>query len=177
MGAGKSTVGRELAERLGYTFLDSDTEIEQRTGVSIPWIFDIEGEAGFRRRETAMLDELTRHDEIVLATGGGAVTVAANRDLLGARGLVVYLHTPVKVQLRRTRNDTNRPLLQGSNPQAKLEALMAEREPLYRELADVVVESTSGRARSVAQRIEQALAEHSALPAPPPDPHRRSTDP
>jgi len=157
MGAGKSTVGRELASLLGLEYVDSDAVIEARTGVSIPWIFDLEGEAGFRTREAAVIDELTRRDGVVLATGGGAVTTPANRDLLGARGVVVYLYTPVSVQLQRTRHDTNRPLLQSDDPEARLQALLAERDPLYREVADVVVETTGGRARSVARRIIEAL--------------------
>ncbi len=157
MGAGKSTVGRELAALLGLTFIDSDTEIEQRTGVSIPWIFDLEGEPGFRARESGVLDELTGRDGVVLATGGGAVTVAANRDLLGARGVVVYLYTPVSVQLQRTRGDADRPLLQGSDPEARLQALMEARDPLYREVADAVIEASGGRARNVARRIAETL--------------------
>lgn len=157
MGAGKSTVGRELAALLGLSFIDSDHEIERRTGVSIPWIFDLEGEVGFRAREAGVIEELSARDGVVLATGGGAVTTAANRDLLGARGVVVYLHTPVAVQLQRTRHDPHRPLLQDGDPQGRLQALMTERDPLYREVADVVVESAGGRARTVARRIVAAL--------------------
>ncbi len=158
MGSGKSSVGRELARRLGLTFIDADSELEERTGVSIPWIFDVEGEEGFRRREAALIDELTDRDGIVMATGGGAVETAANRDVLGARGVVVYLHAPVAVQVERTRGDRNRPLLQTEDPEGRLEALMARREPLYREVADVVVETTGGTARSVAERVVRALS-------------------
>ncbi|MFP4129413.1 MAG: shikimate kinase AroK [Halorhodospira sp.] len=157
MGAGKSTVGRELADLLGLAFVDSDAEVERRTGVGIPWIFDLEGEQGFRARESAVLDELTARDGVVLATGGGAVTVAANRDLLGARGVVAYLYTPVSVQLQRTRGDADRPLLQDSDPEARLQALMEARDPLYRAVADTVVEAAGGRARRVAQRIAEML--------------------
>ncbi len=161
MGAGKSTVGRELARLLGTAFADSDTEIERRTGVSIPWIFDLEGEEGFRRRETEVLDALTARDGLVLATGGGVVTSSVNRDLLGARGVVVYLYTPVPVQWRRTCHDTNRPLLQAEDPEARLASLMAERDPLYRAVADLVMASDSGTARNVAQSIIEAVQEGS----------------
>ncbi|MBK1727561.1 shikimate kinase AroK [Halorhodospira neutriphila] len=157
MGAGKSTVGRELAALLGLEFVDADTEIERRTGASIPWIFDLEGESGFRAREAALIDELSQRDGLVLATGGGAITTPANRDALGARGVVVYLHAPVEVQLQRTRHDTSRPLLQGDDPRGRLEGLMGEREPLYREVADIVVEAGQGRARALAKRIVRAL--------------------
>ncbi len=157
MGAGKSTVGRELAALLGLEFVDADTEIERRTGASIPWIFDLEGEPGFRSREAALIDELSRRDALVLATGGGAITTPANRDALGARGVVVYLHAPVELQLQRTGHDTNRPLLQGDDPRGRLEQLMAEREPLYREVADITVEAGQGRARALAKRIVRAL--------------------
>ncbi len=158
MGSGKSSVGRELARRLGLTFIDADAELEARTGVSIPWIFDVEGEEGFRRREAALVDELTDRDDVVLATGGGVVETAANCDVLGARGVVVYLHAPVAVQLERTRGDRNRPLLQTEDPEGRLSALMERREPLYREVADVVVETTGGTARSVAERVVRALS-------------------
>ncbi|KZX85376.1 shikimate kinase, partial [Alcanivorax sp. HI0011] len=123
MGAGKSTLGRHLSQILDYPFFDSDRVIEEKTGADIPWIFDMEGEAGFRRREQEAIDELTRQDGIVLATGGGVVVTPANRDMLHERGCVVYLWTPVDVQLARTRNDKNRPLLQTADPRARLEAL------------------------------------------------------
>lgn len=165
MGAGKSSVGRELARRLGRTFVDADTELERRTGVTIPWIFDVEGEEGFRRREAALLEELTQSDDVVLATGGGAVTTPANRQVLGARGVVVYLNAPVSVQAQRTHGDRNRPMLHGEDPTARLEALMAERDPLYREVADCVVETTGGTARSMAERIIEALTTDTEAPS------------
>ena len=164
MGAGKTTIGRELASQLGFRFIDSDTEIENRTGVSIPWIFDIEGEQGFRAREADIIEQLTQQDGVVLATGGGAVTTPANRDVLSARGIVIYLYTPVNVQLERTHHDTNRPLLQNSNPRQRLEELMEQRDPLYRLIAYIVVESSIGRARSIAKRVEQAIEKNNSLP-------------
>lgn len=165
MGAGKTTIGRELAAQLGLDFIDSDSEIETRTGVSITWIFDIEGEQGFRDREAAIIEQLSNQDGIVLATGGGAVTTPANRAALSSRGVVVYLYTPVDVQLQRTHHDTNRPLLQHEDPRARLEDLMAQRDHLYRQIADIIVASSNGRARSVARRIEQALEKNGDLTA------------
>ncbi|MDR0528727.1 MAG: shikimate kinase [Zoogloeaceae bacterium] len=135
MGVGKTTIGRQIARRLERPFLDSDHEIEARTGVSIPTIFEIEGEAGFRRRETQMLRELTARSEIVLATGGGAVLSAENRALLRESGWIVYLEAPPDLLWERTRHDRNRPLLQVEQPQERLKTLYAERDPLYRELA------------------------------------------
>jgi len=133
MGAGKTTIGRQLSELLRQEFIDSDHEIEARTGANIPWIFDVEGEEGFRQREEAVIDLLTRRQGIVLATGGGAVMREANRRHLHERGVVVYLLTPVSVQLERTARDRNRPLLQTPDPGARLAELMALRDPLYRE--------------------------------------------
>jgi shikimate kinase len=157
MGAGKTTIGRHLAEMLSWHFLDSDHEIEVRTGATIPWIFDVEGEAGFRRREAAMITELTSLKYVVLATGGGAVLNDANRRHLHQRGTVVYLETPVSMQLERTAHDKNRPLLQTLNPQQKLTELLNVRDPLYREVAHLIVPTTSGCARDLAQSIIQAL--------------------
>ena len=141
MGAGKSTIGRQLSKQLKMAFHDSDHEIEQRTGVDIPLIFELEGEAGFRRRETAVIDELTRLPDIILATGGGAILDPVNRQNLGSRGRVIYLHASVDQQLKRTGKDRNRPLLQTADPRATLEELMAVRDPLYREIADLVVDT------------------------------------
>ena len=153
MGAGKTTVGRHLAELLGREFLDSDHEIERRTGASIPWIFEKEGEPGFRSRETMVINELTKQHSLVLATGGGAVTQAPNREFLNKRGIVIYLYTPVEIQLQRTYRDKNRPLLQVENPEQKLKDLLAIRDPLYREVAHYIIETNQGAARDLAQRI------------------------
>lgn len=157
MGAGKSTIGRRLARTLGLDFLDSDQEIQQRTGVDIPLIFELEGESGFRHREAAILDELTQRDDLVLATGGGAVLAETNRHHLRERGLVIYLETPVEEQLRRTRHDRNRPLLQTEDPRARLEALMREREPLYRETAHITVTTAGGSVPAVVKDILDSL--------------------
>ena len=155
MGAGKSTIGRQLSIRLNMDFHDSDHEIEARTGVDIPLIFELEGEAGFRKRERIVIDELTRLPGIVLATGGGAVLDPANRRHLSSRGRVIYLHASVNQQLRRTRRDRNRPLLQTGDPRARLEELMAVRDPLYREIADTVIETDGRRVREVVRQIIQ----------------------
>jgi shikimate kinase len=158
MGAGKSTIGRQLAKQLGLPFHDSDHEIESRTGVDIPLIFELEGEAGFRKREVTVIDELTRLPNIVLATGGGAVLDPANREHLKTRGRVIYLHTSVNHQLKRTRKDRNRPLLQTGNPRKKLEELMAVRDPLYREIAGIIIDTDGMRVRDVVKIIMQKLA-------------------
>jgi shikimate kinase len=153
MGAGKTTVGRHLADLLGRAFIDSDHEIERRTGATIPWIFEKEGEPGFRLREEAVLAELTAMDNIVLATGGGAVTQKQSRVYLRNRGTVIYLYTPVAMQVARTSRDRNRPLLQTGNPEAKLKELLAIRDPLYRSIAHHVVMTLDGSARELAQKI------------------------
>lgn len=157
MGAGKTTVGRELARRLGMRFMDCDHEIEARTGVKIPMIFEIEGEEGFRRRESQTLEELTRETGVVLATGGGAVLRPANRDLLRTRGVVVYLDVPPHTLWERTRNDRSRPLLQCDNPRGRIEALYRERAPLYREIAHIVVEGGRGNPGAMTRAIEREL--------------------
>jgi len=157
MGAGKSTIGRQLSKRLNKEFHDSDHEIEARTGVDIPLIFELEGEAGFRRREQAILAALTRIPGIILATGGGAILDAENRRHLSSRGRVIYLHASVNQQLKRTRRDRNRPLLQTADPRAKLEELMAVRDPLYREIADVIIETDGKRVRDVVRQIIEQL--------------------
>nr|WP_267899601.1 shikimate kinase AroK [Alcanivorax profundi] len=157
MGAGKSTLGRHLSQILERPFYDSDRVIEEKTGADIPWIFDVEGESGFRRREHEAIDELTSMPGIVLATGGGVVTTPENLALMHDRGCVVYLWTPVEVQLARTRNDRNRPLLQTADPQAKLEALFAERDPLYRKVAHHVVSTASGNLKKVADDVLACL--------------------
>jgi len=157
MGAGKTTIGRYLADILHWQFLDSDHEIAQRTGASIPWIFDVEGEEGFRRREEAMIAELTNLRHVVLATGGGAILKPTNRQYLHQRGLVIYLDTPVSMQLERTAMDKNRPLLQAPNPEQRLTELLKIRDPLYREVAHLIIPTTSGCARDLAQKIVQSL--------------------
>jgi|SRR5690554_1837957 len=140
MGSGKSTIGRQLAKRLHRQFYDSDREIEKRTGVSISWIFEMEGESGFREREQKAIEELTALDGIVLATGGGAVLTEANRQYL-KRGKVVYLAASVEQLYRRTSRDTSRPLLQVGNRRQQIKQLMAQRDPLYREVADIVLQT------------------------------------
>ncbi|MEJ2513858.1 MAG: shikimate kinase [Gammaproteobacteria bacterium] len=158
MGSGKSAVGRRLARLLGRPFLDTDAEIEARTGVDIPFIFDKEGEAGFRARERAVIAELARPG-IVLATGGGAVVSAETREVLVARGRVVYLETSIAQQLERTRMSKNRPLLDTPDPGARLEELMALRERLYREVASLVVNTDGRRVASVARELRDRLVE------------------
>ncbi|MFT7234904.1 MAG: shikimate kinase [Methylophagaceae bacterium] len=137
MGAGKSTVGKQLAKALGRDFYDTDKEIERRTGVSISWIFEMEGEAGFRLREQKVVDELSSLKNIVLATGGGVVLSEDNRRALRSRGYVVYLSASTDQLLRRTKKDKNRPLLQTENPKETVMKLMVERAPLYQDVADI----------------------------------------
>ncbi len=153
MGAGKSTIGRLLAAELRLPFIDSDREIEERCGADIPWIFDMEGEQGFRDRESAMLEELAKSRGQVLATGGGAIERPENRRLLVSHGFVIYLHTSVDRQYDRTARDRKRPLLQTDDPRGKLEQLMAHRDPLYRETADLVVSTDGRNARSLAHDL------------------------
>jgi shikimate kinase len=157
MGAGKTTIGRQLAQLLHKTFVDADQEIEKRTGVSIPTIFDIEGEAGFRAREASTIDDLSRGHDLVLATGGGAVLRQDNREALKARGTVVYLQADLDTLFERTRRDRNRPLLQTENPRGKIEEILRQREPLYLELADIVVETGQRAPASVARDIVTRL--------------------
>lgn len=157
MGAGKTSVGRVLARRLGKQFYDSDHEIERRTGVGIPVIFDIEGEAGFRAREHTVLSELTELKNIVLASGGGAVVDAENRRMLRERGTVVYLRGAVRELLNRTRHGKNRPLLQTEDPRARLKTLFEQRDPLYREVAHIVMETGSPSLSSLVNRLEAKL--------------------
>jgi shikimate kinase len=157
MGAGKTTVGRHLAKKLDRRFVDADHEIEARTGVRIPTIFEIEGEAGFRRREAEAIEALTRENGLILATGGGAVLDPANRRRLKEAGLVVYLRVLPLVLYERTRRDRNRPLLQVADPLTRLEELFAQRDPLYREVADVVIDTASGGIGSLVRRLEQEI--------------------
>ncbi|HEY1042651.1 MAG TPA: bifunctional shikimate kinase/3-dehydroquinate synthase AroKB [Telluria sp.] len=171
MGAGKTTIGRQLARKLNKRFIDSDHEIEARTGASIPWIFEIEGEANFRRREADVIRDLTAQDGIVLATGGGAILDPGTRALLRERGTVVYLRSSINSILTRTAHDKNRPLLQTADPRRRLEELSAQREPLYRELAHVVVDTGRPNVQSMVQTILTQLAahekSHTAKPASP----------
>jgi 3-dehydroquinate synthase len=158
MGAGKTTIGRMLARRLGMRFADSDHEIEARTGASVPWIFEIEGEPSFRKREAEMIRELTAGSGLVLATGGGAVLNPDSRRLLAERGTVIYLRASVNSILARTAHDKNRPLLQTADPRRKLEDLTAQREPLYREIADIVIDTGRPNVQSMVQTILDQLA-------------------
>lgn len=157
MGAGKTTIGKLLANFMGKSFVDSDHEIQQRTGVKIPLIFEIEGESGFRRRETEVLQELVQAENIVLATGGGAVLSADNRALLRQHGIVVYLSASVDELQRRTRSDRNRPLLQTKDLHARLTELHAQRDALYRETAHIVIDSGKQGVRSLVQRLARKL--------------------
>lgn len=158
MGAGKSTVGRRLAQRLKRRFWDVDRALEERTGVDIARIFDVEGEVGFRAREQAMLEELTQHRGVVLASGGGAIIRERNRACLRERGIVVYLRTSVDTQLLRTRHGS-RPLLQTEDPRLRLQQLMRERAPLYEKVADIVVEADHGSTAAITDAIITRLGE------------------
>ena len=158
MGSGKSAVGRRLAKDLGCDFFDSDTEIESRTGVDIAYIFEKEGEAGFRRRECDAMLELVEQSDIVLATGGGAILSPDNRKALKSHGAVVYLHATVEQQVKRTRRAKNRPLLEGGDRPTILRDLMAIRDPLYRSIADMVVETDGRTVASVASEIRERLS-------------------
>ncbi|MEN9465537.1 MAG: shikimate kinase [Pseudomonadota bacterium] len=157
MGAGKSTLGRLLAAELKLDFYDSDKVIEERSGANIPWIFDMEGEAGFREREEQAIDELTQMPNIVLATGGGVVMREANRQHLSSRGTVVYLRTSVGQQLARTAKDKNRPLLQTANPEQVLRELFAKRDPLYLEVADIVIDTDQHSPKWMVQELKRLI--------------------
>ncbi len=157
MGAGKSTIGRQLAEALSFHFEDSDHEIQRRTGVDIPTIFEYEGEEGFRKREEQVIADLTEQDGIVLATGGGAVLREANRQRLTARGVVIYLHCSPEQQFARTNRDRNRPLIQTADPLQSLRDIMEIREPLYRQVADLVVSTEKRGTVAVVKEIRRRL--------------------
>lgn len=157
MGAGKTTVGKLLAKQFGKTFIDSDHEIEARTGVNIPVIFEIEGEAGFRKREEGVISDLVSRPNIILGTGGGAILSARNRELLRLNGTVVYLRGTPEQLYERTRQDRNRPLLQTADPLAKLRELYAQRDPLYREVADLVVDTGRQNVASFARQLKDKI--------------------
>lgn len=157
MGAGKTTIGRQIAKALGRTFYDSDNEIEKRTGVTIPLIFELEKEQGFRIRESAMIKELLSKDNIVLATGGGAILSEKNRRIMSDHGYVVYLCAPLEQLVRRTARDKNRPLLQTKNPKKTIEDLLTIRDPLYRDVADHVLETDKFTVRQVVSRLQKII--------------------
>ena len=157
MGSGKTTIGRHLAKQVHKQFVDSDQEIEKRTGAAISLIFEIEGEAGFRERESKIIEELTQRNNIVLATGGGAILGEDNRRALRRSGTVVYLHTPIETQLKRTTNSKHRPLLLTDDPAEILRSLMAVREPLYRQEADIIVHSNNRSPHSVVRELVRKL--------------------
>lgn len=157
MGAGKSTIGRQLAQMLNMDFLDSDAVIEERAGADIEWIFDIEGEAGFRKREEKILNELTQAQGLVLSTGGGSVLSKDNRNVLSARGIVVYLETSVDKQFERTQRDKKRPLLQTEDPYKVLQELAKIRNPLYEEIADITLQTDEQSAKTVATQIIEMM--------------------
>lgn len=162
MGAGKTTVGRALAKKLSKRFIDSDQEIEARTGASISLIFEIEGEASFRQREADVISDLTAQEGIVLATGGGAVLRPENRACLKSCGTVIYLRASVNSILQRTSHDKSRPLLQTADPRQKIEQLAKEREPLYQEVADIVIDTGRPNVQSLVQTILAQLDQLSA---------------
>jgi len=157
MGSGKTAVGRQLAKLLHLEFLDSDVEVERRTGVDIPYIFEREGEAGFREREREVIDSLTQLDNVIIATGGGAILLPANREHLSQRGRVVYLKTGIEQQLERTRHGRQRPLLYTDDPETKLRELMNFRAPLYESIASVIVATDGRHVRAVADEIMHRL--------------------
>ena len=159
MGAGKSTIGKQLAKTLRKDFLDTDTEIERRTGVDIPYIFDLEGEEGFRRREQQVISELSQSRDVVMATGGGAILSSENRASLVARGLVVYLYAPLELLIERTSRDRNRPLLADGDPQEVMTKLLEERDPLYRQVADLVMETDQRSTRLVVKDLLNQIEE------------------
>ncbi len=157
MGAGKSTIGRQLALALKLSFVDTDSEIERRCGADIPWIFDVEGESGFRAREAQVLEDVSQMNDCVIATGGGIVMQKRNQQLLHNTGYVVYLHATVEQQLARTSQDRKRPLLQVDDPAAALRQLMAVREPIYRQVADLVVDTGQRNIKKVAGEIAELI--------------------
>ena len=173
-GAGKTTVGRQLARRLQRTFVDADHEIEARTGVGIPLIFDIEGEQGFRDRESKVLAELAAEFNLVVATGGGAVLRAENRAALRQGGTVIYLHAAPRLLFERTRLGSHRPLLQVDDPMRKIEELFAQRDPFYREVADIVINSLGGNVSDLVKQIARAVSPRAGAGIPAVERSRRN---
>ena len=157
MGAGKSTIGRQVAQMLGMEFMDSDSVIEERAGADIDWIFDVEGEAGFRKREERIINELTQGQGVVLSTGGGSILSKDNRNVLSARGIVIYLETTIGKQFERTQRDKKRPLLQNDDPRKTLEELAKIRNPLYEEIADITLQTDDQAAKLVATNIIEMI--------------------
>lgn len=161
MGAGKSTIGRQLSQILGKNFFDSDQEIEARAGVGIDWIFDVEGEEGFHKRELNVLNELTKHQNIILSTGGGSIISKEARNILSSRGIVVYLKTPIEKQYRRTLHDKTRPLLQTEEDTKEVLTKLAEvREPLYEEIADITISTDNKNTRNMTSQLINMLEEY-----------------
>ena len=156
MGAGKTTIGRRLAKGLRRKFVDADQELERRTGASIALIFDVEGESGFRAREKRIIDELTQLDDVVLATGGGVVLDPENRAALSSRGFVVYLHAAVGKLVERTQHDSNRPLLNTDDPAGRMRELLDQRDPLYRQVADLIVDTGALTMAEIVKEIRSA---------------------
>ena len=160
MGSGKTSTGRMLAKEMGYVFKDTDEEVTKRTGVSIAYIFDVEGEEGFRKRECLVLKECLNDNNTVLSTGGGIVLSKENRDLLQDRGTVVYLQTSIRSQVKRTASTNNRPLLQNKDPKETLEKLMLTRAPLYEEIADITIMTDNKSLQEMSKEIQRAINEH-----------------
>ena len=160
MGSGKTSTGRMLAKELGYAFADTDEEVTKRTGVSIAYIFDVEGEEGFRKRECLALRECLNDNNTILSTGGGIVLSKENRDLLQDRGTVVYLQTSIRSQVKRTASTNNRPLLQNKDPEETLEKLMLTRAPLYEEIADITIMTDNKSLQEMSKEIQRAINEH-----------------
>tara|TARA_Y100000992_G_scaffold262998_1_gene199090 strand:- start:1103 stop:1606 length:504 start_codon:yes stop_codon:yes gene_type:complete len=153
MGSGKSTVGKIISDELFLNFFDTDDEIESRTGASIDWIFDLEGEEGFRKRESSILEEMVKQNSIVLSTGGGIILSDSNREMLSSRGTVFYLSTPISVQIERTSKDKDRPLLKNGDPEEILTRLQKERKDLYESVSDHIIETENKSSQEVASEI------------------------
>ena len=160
MGVGKTTIGKWMAKQLGYPFFDTDLEIRKQTGADIPWIFEIEGEQGFRQREYAMLEHLSTQPNAIIATGGGIVLDERNRELLGTQGICIYLHAPVDLLVERTRFSKNRPLLEGVNRRQKFESLMKERDHLYKKSSHIVVRTKRGSPKRMASKLIKEIEKY-----------------